>query len=519
MIQNKETELKLRVLDAGCWERIFNTAVVTGHADLSSFAQQTLETQYYDTPDCKLQKARLAFRIRRENGVWLATVKDGGSSGGGLHQRAEWTITLSEPIADVYSFKDTPVGPALAEAAGGDDLIVLFATCFERRKVDIRTPDGSIVELAADRGEISAGDATAPILEIELELKDGNEGTLLQLGADLARELSLSPEWRSKYFRALELCGFADDKLPEYAYPSLDDTEAAGAALVKLLISSIQCLLVAQDRFIRLPGDQETLHQTRVHLRRLRSLLAFGKDLLPEETYAEYKAMLLGLTEKLEPLKEIDAAVTVWQEIIAAGEVDFSIRPVLGNNLAEKRADFAGRINQELNKGQITPRLLDMWAWFANNAMADAGDTGRVLLGDFARGRLQKWLDQLLQASKDLDPQDPEKVHALRIHVKKIRYVLEALTSLWPKKAPKIIEHLKELQDSLGYLHDAHGNNRIIQGLLRAQSSRLLYRDAGILTGWQAHKCLSLRRKLKKQLKRLNRAEQVWRGIMKKASL
>lgn len=517
-----ETELKLRFLDPGRWDQVFASAIITEQADPLSFRQETLEAQYFDTPSHSLQKARMAFRIRREGGVWLAVVKDGGKHGGGLHQRAEWTIPLAEPQANIEPFMDTPVGPVLAETVGEEDLSALFTTCFERQRIDLHTPDGSIIELAADRGEIiTTGNIRSPILEIELELKSGNVGALLRLGADLAREFPLLPEWRSKYFRALQLAGLvAEDEAPMLAYPPIVGEDAAGAALTNIIIHRIQCSLAVQDKFLQLPADPETLHQVRVQLRYLRSLLSFSKPFIPEDIYAKFQAALKPWTRMTGPLRETDAALAVWQEVMASELVRFSVNPVLGDKLAARRMELGAHVHTELHNGQTTPPLLDMWAWLANSELllrpaATTEDTEREVqlqptLLDFARERLGKWLDHMVKSGKNTDMHDAKKVHILRVRGKKIRYVLEALAPVLPSKTAKILDGLKDIQDSFGYLHDMDVNYNVMQELLRAQSSRLLYRDTGILSGWQAYKARSVHRKIKKQWKRFLRLEQEW---------
>lgn len=518
MAEYTETELKLRFLDPGCWEQIFSSTVITERADPLSFRQEILEAQYYDTPSHSLQKSRLAFRIRREGGVWLATVKNGGMHSGGLHQRGEWTVPIAEPIANPEIFADTPIGPVLTEVVGEEELIALFTTRFERKMLNLHAPDGSIVELAADQGEISTTDGQSPILEIELELKSGNVGALLHFGADLASELPLLPEWRSKYFRALQLAGLTNQgEVPIGECPSINAKESADSQLTGLLVFRIQCVLNALEQFLQLPEDPETLHHVRIQLRWLRSLVAFSEPFIPEEIYVKFQEGLKNWASSMVPLRELDVALAAWDEIMDSNGVIFSVGPVLGDKLAEKRKVVATQIHKELNKGQATPLLMEMWAWLADNqlrfqaTMEESTEAMfQPLAVDFIRERLAKWLDHMVETDKNIDLQDDEMLHMLRIRVKKIRYAFETLIPILPKKTEKILEQLKELQSSLGYLHDMHVSHLLLQDLLRSQSSRLLYRDTGVFAGWQAHKALSVHRKAKKQWKRFLRIEQKW---------
>lgn len=166
-----------------------------------------MEAVYFDTPQKALNAQRIAYRVRREGNKYIATVKSGGSSKGGLHERREWNVEVKSCEGDISVFMDTDIWPKLQEVAASQPLAPLFVTAFKRLTLEISTNDGAVIEVAADQGEILAGEKQSPILEIELELKSGEPGGLLKLGAELTKEYPLLLEWRSKYYRAMELAG------------------------------------------------------------------------------------------------------------------------------------------------------------------------------------------------------------------------------------------------------------------------------------------------------------------------
>ena len=75
---------------------------------------------------------------------------------------------------------------------------------FLRTAFDVGYGD-TLMEPALDVGEISAGDLTDTILEIELELKEGDVRDLMELGDELKARFNLVPEPMSKYARCLAL--------------------------------------------------------------------------------------------------------------------------------------------------------------------------------------------------------------------------------------------------------------------------------------------------------------------------
>ncbi len=194
-----EVELKLRLLDPESWASVF-AAPALAELDAAALENKRMEACYYDSSDQALQHAGVAYRIRLEGGQWVATVKAGGTSAGGLHQRREWNSRIAEPLASIEYFQQTEAGLLLSRILGDKSLVSVFTTSFDRQTLKIEVPDGSQVELAVDKGLILAGDRQELIAEIELELLTGNPAAVLRLGAELARTVPLAVEPRSKYF-------------------------------------------------------------------------------------------------------------------------------------------------------------------------------------------------------------------------------------------------------------------------------------------------------------------------------
>jgi inorganic triphosphatase YgiF len=65
--------------------------------------------------------------------------------------------------------------------------------------------DGTVIELALDQGEVSAGDARDVISEIELELKQGNPQQIQDIALLLRSAFHLQPEAISKSERGYRL--------------------------------------------------------------------------------------------------------------------------------------------------------------------------------------------------------------------------------------------------------------------------------------------------------------------------
>lgn len=173
-----------------------------------------LENVYFDTPALALARAKSALRLRRTPDGWLQTFKSVGVAKNGLHERHEWEMPVAGEALEIgrllHECDEAGVATALSGAA--TDLIPLFRTDFTRTLWTFDV-DGARVEASVDLGEVVAEvnganpeTRRAPICEIELELKDGDEAALHTLAAELARALpGLAPDDVSKAQRGYRL--------------------------------------------------------------------------------------------------------------------------------------------------------------------------------------------------------------------------------------------------------------------------------------------------------------------------
>lgn len=170
-----------------------------------------LENIYFDTPSLTLARAKSALRLRRTPDGWLQTFKTVGEAQNGLHARHEWEMPVAGAALETGRLlrECDEAGVATALSGAAEELIALFRTDFTRT-LWILAVDGAQIEAAVDQGEITAevnGETRrAPICEIELELKTGDEAALHTLAAQLAAELpGLAPDDISKAQRGYRL--------------------------------------------------------------------------------------------------------------------------------------------------------------------------------------------------------------------------------------------------------------------------------------------------------------------------
>lgn len=481
MAGETETELKLQCTKPAIWPEILQADALQAVVVPGSAGEQWLEAHYYDTADRRLQQQRLAYRVRREGDVWMATVKGGGSAQGGLHRRQEWNIPVEGPEPDLSVFAATPVGLTLQQAAGGQPLISLLITRFARQTLDVRWPDGSEIEVAADRGEILAAGGSEPILEIELELKAGRPAALCELGAALAREFPLVPESRSKFYRGLLLAGLAAQPAataaPSWLTPAKG--ERLGKALRQQLAALLQDVLRELQRLLQEPEEETAVHALRVAIRRLRSVLALAKPLLPSEPYRECQAGLRQAAALCADLRQLDVLQQAWAELQQETAPDGDGQ--LGGYLAKLRRRQQQETLAACQGGMLTPALLALWALLLDDGCWPADDT--KAWQPAVNKRLGRWLRRLTDGAAVVTGPG-EALHDLRILTKKARYAAEWLQTVQAAWQPAT-EALRGLQEYLGDWHDAAELQDVLFARLGHDATRAVHWEAGLLAGWK----------------------------------
>ena len=510
---------------------------------------QPLAAVYFDTPDEHLAQARVALRLRREGATWVQTLK---AEGGHAMHRLEHNVVVAEaaglrrPALNLSRHDGTAAGLALRELladAGDAPLLARYATEVQRTRRVLRAGDARI-ELALDEGRITAAQRILPICELEFELLSGTPQALLDVACRWVDRFGLVLDLRSKSERGHQLAAGVLAGRPTKARPLRLSADAAPAqALAAMLANALgQALANASvmadaDLAEQVAADAEYLHQLRVGLRRLRSLLRVFGPLAPPADAA--LAPALGtLFGQLGTARDQDAmAEWLWPALRAAGApwvpdagMDLPTAAAAATDSATAIAFGDGLDINALLRAPATQRL---WlsalaacqpppepaaAWLPGLASAmplgsvaapaepeghgghkvskghQAGKAGKAGKGhkgqdgEALRALLCVPLQRLLRAVKRdaarFDALGDAERHRLRRRIKRLRYAADAVGSLWPAKAvEQTLRALARAQEPLGAYNDT------VVALALMRSLAALDGRAWFAVGWlSAHR-------------------------------
>lgn len=202
--------------------------------------------------------------------------------------------------------------------------------------------------------------------------------------------------------------------------------------------------------------DPEFLHDLRVAVRRIRSVLSQGKGVIPAEARKRFRDGFGWLGQITGRPRDLDVYLIEWDRYVAPMPEDVAeaLGPVLEHLQAERRAEHAG-LAGALESGRARQLLADFRGWL-DDPVGELDDEARHPLAEVVADRIAAAQRQLLQRGRAIGPLTPaEELHELRKDAKKLRYLLECFGGLLKTTQRKaFLQRLKALQDNLGELQD-----------------------------------------------------------------
>ena len=458
--QPQEVELKLYLTGddpAGLAERLRQTPLLAKR----SMARQSLYNIYFDTPEQALRQRRMALRLRRmgtqAKPQWVQTLKTGGSDASALSCRGEWESPVPGPVLSLQALKATPWPGMDPDGSLFEALAPCFVTVFERCSWQVHRRDGSWVEVALDIGHLEANGKQAPICELELELKAGQASVLFEIARELALAVAALPAHLSKAQRGFLL---AQDGLgqPCRAQPPSLALKTAMPELAQCVLREMFAQFTRNLDALRSSDDPEVVHQARVGWRRFRSALRLFRkadSLASAPSWLALKPLLLSLGK----LRNLDVATTATLPRLESGFCTGKPQQLASWQAASTALEQAAAlerqaVRQALQAPSLGADLLAISEWLENLAVSGHTKPGhKSALRQWAKWRVLRLQQRLAKAQQAAVT--PVQQHQLRILAKRLRYGVETLRDVLPKRLAALCHaQASRLQASLGDSRD-----------------------------------------------------------------
>jgi len=217
--------------------------------------------------------------------------------------------------------------------------------------------------------------------------------------------------------------------------------------------------------------DAEYLHDTRVALRRLRSLLAQLKGVLAAEEHAHLAGELRWLAACTGPARDLDTLLFELRLTEPALRAD--LEPALVA-FEHERARLQVQLCSELRGARARALLARLRERFSGaDGTRRAGPQAERPFAHLLAKRLGRRQRQVVRRARALDAHGPAaELHELRIACKKLRYLLECCRGFVPRaELAGAFAHLKDLQGALGSVQDAEVHGRLVRELAQSVSA------------------------------------------------
>jgi CHAD domain-containing protein len=219
-------------------------------------------------------------------------------------------------------------------------------------------------------------------------------------------------------------------------------------------------------------GDVAAVHQARVATRRLREALPL---LGPRDVRRAWARAARRLTRALGPVRELDVALATLGEL--AGDAPRAAIRCLADSIEEERARLQADLVAQIDRVHIDKLRRKPVTVADDAASGTQSRTRRAAYGAAARARAARRAVRLRAAiDSAAGMYVPERLHMVRIAVKKLRYALEIARDLSGSAAVARLRALRRAQDLLGRLYDLEvliARTRAMQASARVPSLRL----------------------------------------------
>lgn len=230
--------------------------------------------------------------------------------------------------------------------------------------------------------------------------------------------------------------------------------------IMKILKDQLTEIEREAARYHNNPFLPRNVHQYRVAMRRMRSLLKFIKPMIDEESYDELNELLKNQGKSLSPIRDLDVFIEKLDEtareypdlIDNYADVFHFLHERRLKNVSEQATDANMAASDDM-LGQVEEKLGRLSLNLEDESYAD-----------FVEERFDKKRSKLKEEYEEAEEADYEHIHETRKLAKQVRYTADGYRKVLPKKKAKKASKLAEdIQEEFGVVTDAHVHAAILE--------------------------------------------------------
>lgn len=473
-----ELELKLEVAAA-------QKAEVLEALQLTHASAMSQSAHYFDTADGHLASRGLSLRMRREGRKWVQTLKAGG---GNPVLRLEDNAPVAHrgqrgvPPIDLNRHRSEAAQDALEGAlkSGSSDewppLVERFQVKVSRRK--------HVVDMEGE-------------CEVEIEFKSGESFQhMFALARRLVHEHHLCLSTVAKSARGEALA--SPDKAP-LVVKSTEvrfDPEAPSDQQLRAMVNNCLAQILPNASHVAAGSeDSDQIHQLRVGLRRLRTVLREVGGLAGDVDPAWEEPLAHVFRQLGVHRDQASMAKTLHPRLVAAGA------PEIGSWPPAVQADVKPRVAVRDPVFQATLLSIVEFGLRPPSESRDTSGLSRKLI----KRRLKQLHEKVVSAGDAFPSLPSDQQHLARKRLKRLRYLSEFAAPLFKRgRVERYLESLRPAQDALG----EHNDDAVALEGWRLHPPK----EAGAwyAVGWLSARQIQTGQACQKALQKIAKAEKFW---------
>ena len=213
----------------------------------------------------------------------------------------------------------------------------------------------------------------------------------------------------------------------------------------------------ANEQGVLADHDTEFLHDYRVSLRKIRSVLSLFRGVYGLEQTTQLKKDFAAIMQQTNTLRDLD--VYLLNKLSYFGMVPVDTHEglaVLFDYLLQQRKKEHISVGKVLRSKTYRQEIGRLEKLFSDPSKLSTGPQAQEKSLPFACRLIFKRYDKVCKIARDIDSQTEDSaIHQLRINCKKLRYLMEFFAPLFPEEQMQtLVKALKLLQDNLGNFND-----------------------------------------------------------------